>query len=375
MNRLLTTFFVAVALIAVGIFAMRAQLSGPAHWTPDGLFYQSRALELAGVDGAMALKRTFEGAIAAELRQTDPTRSGDLKWARYHERFYERRVFVPYAASVIAPAAGDRALLDVSIAGYLAGILAIFGLLMVRFALPIAAAVTLLTIFLPMFTENSGFPQTDSWGLALEAGALAFGILALQRGTRWVVPWVLAILALSFTRDSAWIAIIAAGYLAFKVRSRLSFALLGSGIAAALPVALLFSVPTRELLATMLNNAEPNPDGSWGFILRNYPAAVVDTLHADAGFVLDGAWYSALYLLGGIALLFVLGRGKERSAATMFLQAAAFAGAAFVMVVPLFSALRLELAIVPIAAWGIALACERLAQPLALRIRIRERVA
>ena len=75
--------------------------------------------------------------------------------------------------------------------------------------------------------------------------------------------------------------------------------MLGTGFAAAVPVMLLFPMPMRELLAKMLNDAEPAADPSWGFIAEHYPGAIVDLLQADGGFVRDGAWYSAAYLVGG----------------------------------------------------------------------------
>ena len=375
MDRVAVRLLVALALVAVALVAMRGHLSGPPHWTPDGLFYQARALELGGADRDSALERTFGASLGADLRRIDPERSGDPGWAAYHMRFYERRLSVPYAAKAIAPVAGERALLDVSIAGYVAAVLAIFGLLLLRFGLPIATAVALLTIFLPALTEHSGFPQTDSWGLALEAAALACGVLALRRGPRWIAPWFLAILVLSFTRDSTWIPVFAAGVAAVALRTRVAAALFASGVAAATPVLLLYSTPTRELLATMLNDAQPNPDGSWGFVVERYPGALIDMLHADGGFVLDGAWYSALYLLAGLALLFALGRGTQRTPATILLQGAAAAGVVFVLLVPVFSALRLELAVVPMAAFGLALGGERVAQRLALRMPAVERLA
>lgn len=375
MNRVALRLLVALALAAIALVAMRGHLTGPPHWTPDGLFYEARALKLGGVDTATALERTFGGDIGAKLRRIDPERSGDPAWYVYHARFYERRISVPLAAKAIAPVSGERALLDVSIAGYVAAVLAIFGLLLLRFGLPIAAGVALLTIFLPALTEHAGFPQTDSWGLALETAALACGILALQRGPRWIVPWFLAILVLSFTRDSAWIPIVAAGGAALMLRSRVSVGLLVSGVAAAIPVVLLFSVPTRELLATMLSDAQPNPGGSWGFIAGRYPGAIVDMLHADGGFVLDGAWYSAAYLLAGSALLFLVAWRTERTAATILLQAAALAGVTFVLLVPVFSAFRLELALVPMAAFGLALGAERVARRLAVRMPSLGRLA
>ena len=117
---------------------------------------------------------------------------------------------MPLAAAALEPIAGDRAMLDISLAGYVAAILAIFGLLLLRFRLAIAAAVTLATVFLPALVDHSSYPLTDSWGLALETAALACGLLVLERGPRWLIPWTLSILLLSFTRDSTWIPIAAA---------------------------------------------------------------------------------------------------------------------------------------------------------------------
>lgn len=361
MQRIL---LVAAGLAVAALVAVAGTLGGPARWTPDGLFYHARSLELRGMDRAAALDRAFQGPLGAELRRVDPERSGDPAWVRYNAAFYERRVAVPLAATAVEPVAGDRAILDVSLAGYVAAVLAIFGLLLLRFRLIVAAAVALATVFLPALTHHASFPLTDSWGLALQTAALACAILALQRGPRWLVGWVAAVAVLSFTRDSFWIPILAAAWLAFTLKSRITVALLLSGVAAALPVLLLFSVPTRELLAQMLNDARPAPDASWGFIAERYPGAVVDLLRADGGFVRDGAWYSAVYLTGGLALLFALGRGKDGGPMASFLKAAACAGVAYVLAVPVFSALRLELVLIPMAAFGLGLAAERAVERL-----------
>jgi hypothetical protein len=120
-------------------------------------------------------------------------------------------------------------------------------------------------------------------------------------------------------------------------------------------------VPMRELLAQMVNGAQPAPDMSWGTIAGKYPSAIVDMLQADGGFVRDGAVYSAAYLLAGLALLFVLTRGSRGSDAATLLKAGAIAGAAYVIAVPVFSAFRLELVLVPMAAFGLGLAAERVA--------------
>jgi hypothetical protein len=361
MRKTPLTLLVAALLAGVAVIAIGGHLSGPTRWTPDGLFYQARALEIRGVSRDAALTRTFEGPLGAQLRRIDPHRSGNPDWVAYNAQFYERRVALPAAAAALHGVAGDRALLDLSLAGYVAAVLAIFGLLAVRFRLPIAGGVALATALLPALIDNSTVPLTDSWGLAFETAAFASGLLVLERGRRWLIAWVAAILLLSFTRDSAWIPVLAALGLAITLRSRVSFALLGSGIASSLPVVALFPLPMRQLLAEMLNGIQPDPGASWSVIAGRYPHAIVDLLHADGGFVRDGAWYSALYLLAGLALLVALARSSRGSAATTLLGLGALAGVAYILVVPVFSAFRLELVLIPMAAFGLAYGVERLA--------------
>jgi hypothetical protein len=362
MRRAIPTLLVAVVLAAAALVAVAGTLNAPVRWTPDGLFYQARSLEIRGVDRDEALDRTFQGSLGSELRTRDPLRSGNPAWVRYNAQFYERRVAVPAAAAALDPVAGDRAILDLSIAGYVAAVLAIFWLLLLRFPLPIAAAVTLATVFLPALTHHSSFPLTDSWGLALETAALASAVLVLERGRRWLIPWTLAILVLSLTRDSSWIPIAGAAWLTFRLRSRDAASLLGTGLAAAAPVALLFSMPMKELLAMMLNQFRPVPDASWGFVIEHYPRAFGELVSADGGFVRDGAWYSFAYFAVGLTVLFLLGRGARDDAPMVLMRAGAIAGMLSVLAIPIFSAFRLELVCVPMTAFGLAMAADRLAE-------------
>ena len=371
MRRAALHVLVAAALAAVALTAVGGSLSGPARWSPDGLFYQAGVYELQGADQESALRRAFQGPLGADLRARDPERSGDPAWVGYNAQFYERRLTVPLAAAAIEPLSGDRAILAVSLAGYVASVLAIFGLLLLRFRLPVAGAVTLATVLLPALTEHASYPLTDSWGLALETAALASAVLVLDRGPRWLIAWFLAILVLSFTRDSIWIPVLASLWLTVNQRSRLSVWLFVSGLAASLPAMLAFRVPLRELLAQMLNDAHPAPDAGWGSIIADYPGAIIDLLQADGGFVRDGAWYSAAFFIGGLVLLFALSTGAASTPVTTLLKAAAVAGAAYVLVIPVFSAFRLELVLVPMAAWGLALAGERIAARVPASLPVR----
>jgi hypothetical protein len=372
MRRVALHVVVATALVVSALLAVGGSLSGAPNWSPDGLFYQARVYELQGMERQAALERAFQGPLGAELRREDPARSGDPGWVRYNAQFYDRRMTVPLAAAAFEPIAGDRAILDISLAGYIAAVLALFGLLLLRFRLPIAAGVSLAAVFLPALTHHASYPLTDSWGLALQTAALACGLLVLDRGRRWLVPWTAAILVLSFTRDSTWIPVLASLWLMLDQRSRVAISLFVSGLAASLPAMLAFQVPLRELLAQMLNEGvQPQPDTPWSSIAGDYPGAIVDLLQADGGFVHDGAWYSAAFLAGGVLLLFLLARGRHGSPATTLLKAAAAAGVAYVLVVPVFSAFRLDLVLVPMAAFGLALGAERLAERASVALPLR----
>lgn len=347
----------AGVIAVVGALNVSSTFRDPVTWTPDALYYQARVLEIRGADGSEARARTFRGPISAELRARDPHHTGNAEWVAYNEPFYERRVAVPLAAAALYPLDGERSLLDISLAGYIASLLAIFGLLLLRFRLAIAAAVTFATIFLPALVDHSSFPLTDSWGLALETTAFAAAILTLDRGRRWLALWIAAILVLAFTRDSTWIPIAAVGWYAWRLRSRDAAWLFGSGVAAALPAVLFFGAPVQKLLALLVNDNNLPSDTSWGFIAGHYPGAVVELVRANGGFLRDGEWFTGLYLVGGILLLLGLAlRGHyRRDPVTMLMTAGAAAALLYVLAAPVFSAFRLELAFVPMAAYAIAL--------------------
>jgi hypothetical protein len=267
---------------------------------------------------------------------------------------------VPLAGAALTPAAGDRALLYVSVAGYVVAVVAVFLLILLRFSLPVAAVVGLATALMPALSDNGPLPHTDTWGLALLTLSLAAALLAFDRGLRWLPAWVAAIALLSFTRDSQWVAILAVAFCAWRLRSRTAVYLALTGLAAALPAALIFPVPLRELLAFGVHGLEPAPDASWLEIARRYPDTVIEWLRADAGFIRRGEWLSGAYLAGGLALLLLL-RRPQGDPATTLVRAAAVAGCLYMLVVPVFSGLRLELVLVPAAAFGFAAGLARLA--------------
>jgi hypothetical protein len=352
----------AVAFACLAVVHVWPAFHHPVVWTPDSLYYEAKLLEIKGVDHDAAMKRTFDGPLSAELRARDPQKTGNPRWVKYNEPFYERRVAVPLAGAAIEPLAGQRSLLDLSLAGYVAVILALFGLLLLRFRLVIASAVTLATIFLPPLVKHSSFPLTDSWGLALEITALAAALLTLDRGLRWLPLWIGAIVLLAFTRDSTWIPILAAGCCALRYRTRVPVTLFATGVVAALPALVLFSTPVRDLLALLVNNSQPPADPSWSFIARHYPGALWELVRANVGFLRRGEWYTAFYFVGGVlALLALVRRRRALGTAGLMMASAAVLGVLYVVAAPVFSAFRLELVVVPVAAYGLALAAEAVA--------------
>jgi len=350
---------VAVALAALACLSVWPRFGGDVRWTPDALYYQARVLEIRGTPHDAAMRRAFDGPISRSLRERDSHRTGNASWVRYNEPFYERRVAVPLAAAELYPLAGQHSLLYISLAGYVAAILALFGLLLVRFRLAIATTVAAATVFLPPLVHHSSYPLTDSWGLALEIAAFAAALLTLERGPRWLALWIGVIALLSFTRDSTWIPVLATGWCALRFRSRVPVTLFATGVAAALPAILIFSTPVRPLVAELINQGTIPSNPSWSFIARHYPHALVELVRANVGFLRRGEWYTAFYLVGGVIALLALGR--RRSQGDMWpslLRAAVFVGLGYVLAAPLFSAFRLELVFVPMAAYGLALATE-----------------
>lgn len=336
-------------------------------WTPDSLYYEARLLEFQGVDHDAAMAQVFGGPISAELRARDPEHTGNATWVDYNEGFYERRVAFPLAGAALEPVAGERSLLLLSLGGYVASLLALFGLLLLRFRIGIAFAVTAVTAFLPPLVDHSSFPLTDSWGLALEIGAFAAALLTFDRGRRWLALWIPLIAILAFTRDSTWIPILATAWCAVWLRSRPAAWLAGTGLAAALPAFLLFTVPVRDLLAMLVNESDIPSDNSWGFVLGHYPGAIVDLVRANGGFLRDGAWFAGLYVVGGVILLLTLAiRARGKRDATMHLMlSGAVVALLYVLAAPVFSAFRLELVFVPMAAHAIATGVQALLLRLA----------
>ena len=237
--KLLQSCLSRLVLAALAVGTTAGALSDPVEWTPDGLFYQARSLELRGHDHGDALRETFQGPLGAELRRRDPAHSGDPDWVAYNAKFYERRVAVPLAAAALEPVAGDRAILDISVAGYVATILALFCCFscasgcrsrrrspsLATVACPRSATTPASRSPTPGGSRSKSAPSVRACWCSTGARA------GFRRGSP-------ACWCSRFTRDTTWIPILAAAGLALHLRSRDTFLLLGTGLAAVVPALL-----------------------------------------------------------------------------------------------------------------------------------------
>ena len=192
--------------------------------------------------------------------------------------------------------------------GYVAAILALFGLLLLRFRLAIAAAVTAATVFLPPLVDHSSYPLTDSWGLALEIVAFARRPAgARARADAGCCSGSVRSRVLSFTRDSTWIPVLAAGWCALRLRiAHAGDALRDRGRRSATRAPALHDACARPARAArqQLPGAERHVVGVHR--AATTPHAVFELVRANVGFLRRGEWYTALYLVGGVVALLLL---------------------------------------------------------------------
>ena len=345
-----------------GIVFVAVHWSDSYQWKPDSLFYETQLLRVQGTPKDEALRRVFTGPLARErvqeeLRDTPPARRtvSSPDWVRYSERFYDRRWVVPVLAAAVEPALGTDSLRAVSLLGYVLTGLAVFALLRLRFRPWTCAVVALATLALAPLRYWSLLPLTDSFGVALEAAALATAVLALRRPKPWLPVFALTMLTLSFTRDATIVVVAGLALVALRTRTRTAVVTLATGVVASLPAPLLFGAPTREIIAYTLNQFRPPPDPSWSFIGSRYIAGEKGLVKDDLTYLVHHP-YVGLFAGGGLLALYAIRASGDVAAS---LARGAVAGVVVLLLLaPNFTALRLELPFVPLAAFGLALALD-----------------
>jgi len=363
---------IALALGAVAALAMFQYWGAPTHFLdPDALFYQAQTEEVRGTPRVEALRRVFASDLATQLRRAErdlPRRlrtADNREWVEYSARFYRRRWTVPAAAAALTPALGDEALETVALLGYVAGTMLLYLLLRRRFRPLVSGAVTVASLGLPPLRLIASLGLTDSWGLALLIAGLLCASLALEHGRRWLLPWIAVTLLLSFTRDFTIVLVAAAAWTAISQRTRIAAALAVSGLLASVPAPLIAGAPLRENLAYVIEGYHIPADTSWGFIASHYPGQLLDVIGEDLTYPLEFAFPASIpmfaellvIVLGAVALIAMRRRGDP----FFGLMRGALAGGALTILISInYTGWRLELAMLPAVAVGVAMLAEYL---------------
>jgi hypothetical protein len=356
------TALAAILLTLLAAISMASHWSGPISWETDALFYQAKSEEIAGTDAATARQEVFGGPLSNYERQLEvevpdePHRVSDPAWVEYSSDFYARRLFLPGLAAAMDPVFGVRSLQILSLLGFVLVPALLFLLLRRRLPFAISAAVAAAVIVWPPLRAWSVFPLTDSSGLALLIASLICAALVSERGRLWLVPWFASVLALAFTRDIAFIPVIAAlGLLAVR-RDRRTVALVATGVAAALPALFVHGVSESQALAYVFANHTIPTDTSWGAVLSDYPGNIGHVL----GRYLDYAKANPLVVLtavGGLVAAFTL--APRRDSLTILLWSTLPGYLLLLAIGPSFSAFRYELILVPLIAYGYGYLADR----------------
>jgi hypothetical protein len=273
----------AAGLILIALTLSWSHWTAPTRWTPDGLFYEAQAQELTGTPAATARQEVFFGPLAKSAYDTSGRLDGGA-WIEYAAPFYRRRWAVPALAASLRPAVGSRALEIVSLLGYVLSGLLVYLLARRRFSPAISFGAGVFALWFPPLRLWSGYPLTDTTGVAALALAFAAASWAIRGRSSRLVLWASSVLLLSFTRDTAAIAVAGAMWFALAARSRRGVALALTGIAAAIPAPLFFGAPLRQTMAfTFSNNTIPT-DTSWHHIFQEYGTFVRMMIEFDFPF-------------------------------------------------------------------------------------------
>lgn len=342
----------ATLLAALAVAFTHGSWGTTTMWHPDAIFYEAQLLEIRGAGEDAALHQVLAGPLSEKVSEVH-----DPRWVAYNRGFYRRRWVVPILGAAVEPVAGTNSLQLVSLIGYtLIGPFA-YLLLRRRFAPRVSLAAALVCIAIPALRSWAAQPLADSFAVALETLSLTAAALVLERGRRWLPLWVLAMLALAFTKDATIVLVVAALWVALRRRTARALTLLASGVAASLPPALAFGASLQRSLASVVNGFRVPSDSSWGFIARHYPGAVRGVLDQDFEFLTRRSPATGIVVVAALTSLVLLRRDDDDY--FRLVRAAAVGCALMILVQPNPTGLRLELVFVPVLAVGLALALDR----------------
>jgi hypothetical protein len=361
-----------VALLCAGVISVKDWTSSPNWSNADSLFYQAMSLQVSGSTAQTARDRVFDSSLSRPAIAQQPN-VADAHWRGFEAQFFLRRWVVPAMAAVIRPDAGQRALPDVAIVGYLAFAAVLAALLASRFGLIATLPAALLCLDLGPVRDWATRPMTDSWGLVFAVGAVLAALLVLRRGKPWLLAWVAMMAALSFTRDLALAPLAAVLWLGFRRPDRESrrtaLIMIVSGAIVTIPAYVLFGAPLRLTLASVIDNfRDPTPaHATWSYVAHHYLSFTATTIKADVSYAIHHP-FVGLTLVVGLIPLFVL--TSRRDPLILMMRGWALGWPILFLVNPVYSGFRYEIAILPAAAVGICM----LIEDLTTRVR-RQRAA
>jgi hypothetical protein len=370
----------------VGILSALATVTGPLDWSgTDPLFYQAQSLEVRGVSRAQALRTVVDGTPGRRALATDrrlyPITARQLaspRWRNYSARFYRRRWTVPALTALLSPLFGQRSLLLASVLGYLAVGLLLLALLARRFAPGTSAFVAIVFLLCWPLRSSSLAPGTDSWGLALLLLALLCGLWVLERGVGWLPLWILTLAVLSFTREDGVVAVLAAFWLALRMRTARAAGLAAGGVLALAPAALLLGTSLQVSLAYVENGYNPPPQTSWSYVITHYWPMFRYTLHSDFTFPQAQGWSipsSLLWYLGMLLLLagiVTLLRKGGPDPYFRLIRGTLLGAIVYIAVSINYTNLRLETVFIPALAVGLAVLIQTYLAPRISNDRLKE---
>jgi hypothetical protein len=346
---------VLIALVCGGALSFSTWSNTPNWSNADSLFYQSMSLELDGHSAQAARATVFGSPLARPAIRQEPS-VADPRWQSFESQFSRRRWLVPMLTAAVRPIAGERALPDVAIIGYLLFGVALFLLLASRFAMASSIGTVALCLALGPVREWGLRPMTDSWGLFLSVMAILSISVVMARGRRWLPLWIAIMLALSFTRDLAIIPL--AGLVGLmladrdQTRRRPALILACAGVLATIPAYLLFGASLRLTLAFQINGFEiPSAaHATWSYVAAHYPSLFFGTVKADVRYAASHPVVGLTIAIGLLALFTIPAR---RDTLILLMRGAAFGWLILFALDPDFSGFRYELTILPSVAVGL----------------------
>lgn len=343
-----------LAVVCVGVALSVPSWSAPIAWAGDNVAYQAKMLHYAGASTAVAESDAFHLEVGYATANGDSVADARARF-RSNMVWFRRRALVPAVASRLYPRLGSRSIQAVSIAAYVLLGAALFVFLRLRFSSLHAAGVAALTLVFPPLRRWSVDPLTDSAALLFLVCALTTAALTLKSGRRWLIPWVLALALGSVTRETIVAPVLAAGVLA-AWRTRRAPILLLAGVAAVAPAMLLLRFPFKEAFAEAAARQLRVPvDTSFLALLEHWLFLALTLPVRDV--LTEPVW--TLVLVAAVA--FVALR-RDDSTVGQVARASALGGLLYLASFPFVTNLRLELVLVPAAAYGVALASESAAR-------------